>query len=695
MFSFSYAGSVRVVLALALGLMATAPARAQSVDDKFKGGADLYFRGRLDEALKTFQEILAENPSHEDALRLYGQAGRELFSLMLTKGGEFESTAKRFLELATVARTEKSDDAEAIAKLVDAALNGTFLDARDALYALSANHGEYGAAPFVAVLGDEDDQERRVKAITCLNHMAGDSVLPLIAALDAENERVVRNATACLGVIGDQRAVPALKRVAETTKNSVNRGAAEEALMKITGKSAASLPASTALYLEAATRYLQNDRSVVAPFDTKDAVWNWSGDAVVATKVPAVLRHIRLAQQSCLAAVGADQAQAALLAAYASEKASLAATKEMGAEGEAPEANVDLDVMIASGGPKGCSEGLTFALANDLSMASVELLKALESMGATTDAVRAALASNYKSVRYAAAFALASAGDQSADVVTALGQALGEDALRTVLVIDDRSESRNATAAALRAAGYSVVTADNGGLGFARSRTVPPKDAVIVRASLADVTLDQFVYDSDFRANAAALIVVSDAASAETVKSQYEGKGKVKGFVTDPIAATALVETVKAALPDLNHERAAALAASERAAGMLGHLPAAAIGGVATNLNAALARSEDSVLGGVLMAVGHLGLTDSAPAVSAIFADSARSEAIRVAAAGALGGIFAKMPAAPSEDVLKPVMDAAAGDSNAAVRLAAGRALGCAAFLGSAERANLLRGATK
>ncbi len=697
MFSFSYAGSVRVVLAFALGVMAASPAKAQSgdVDAKFKAGADLYFRGKVEEALKAFQEILAENPSNEDALRLYGAAGKEVFALMLIKGGEFESTAKRFLELATTARSEKSDDADAINALVETALTGDFLAARDALYALSANHGEYGAAPFVAVLGDEDNQEKRVKAITCLNRMAGDAVLPLIAALGSDNERVVRNAVACLGVIGDARAVPALKGVSESTKNEVNRAAADESLMKITGKAASSLKSSTELFLEQATAYLQNSRTVVAPFDTKDAVWNWSGDGVAATKVPAVLRHIKLAQQCCLAAVGAESAQAALLAAYAAEKASLAATKEMGAEGEAPEANAELDVMIASGGPKGCSDALTYAIANDASMAAVELLKALESMGAATDAMRAALQCNYKSVRYAAAFALSMAGDQSADVVTALGQALGEDALRTVLVIDDRSESRNATAAALRGAGYTVITADSGGLGFARSRTVPPKDAVIVRASLADVTLDQFVYDSDFRTNASALIVVSDAASAETVKAQYDGKGKVKGFVTDPIAADALVETVQSVLPDLNQERAAALAASERASMILGHMPAAALGGVTGDLTAALARSEESVVGGVLKAVGRLGHVDAAPAVAAIFADSARSEAIRVAAADALGGIFAKMSAKPSEDVLKPVMDAAAGESNAAVRLAAGRALGCAAFLGAADRANLLRGATK
>lgn len=695
MFSFSCSGSVHFASALLLGLVTAAPASGQSNDEKFRTGADLYFRGKVDEALAVFQEILAENPSNEDALGYYAAAGKEVFSLMLVKGGEFEATAKRFLQLATIARTEKTADPEAIAALVEQALGGNFIEARDAVYALSANHGEYGAAPFVALLGDEDNQERRVKAITCLNQMAGDSVLPLIAALDADDERVVRNASACLGVIRDARAVPALKRVVEQTGNATNRMAAEEALQKITGKAASSLPASTDLYLDAATRYFRNDATVVAPFDTKDAVWHWADGKVEATQVPAVLRHLRLAQQNCLAAAGNEAAQAALLAAYAAEKASVAATVAMGADGEAPEADPALDVKLATGGPDRCSAALTYALAHDAPMAAVELLKTLESMGAASPAMRQALGAGYKSVRYQAAFALASTGDTSGEVVAALGAALGEDALRTVLVVDDRSESRNAMAAALRAAGLSVVTADSGALGFGRARTVPPKDVVVVRAGLSDVTLDQFVHDADFRSSSAAIVVVCDASAEETVKALYEGKGNVKGFATDPIAVDAFVETVRAALPDLNHERAAALAASERAAGMLGHLPASALGGVQADLMAALGRTEDTVLGGVLKAVGHLGLADAADEVAAIFADGARAEEIRVAAADCLGGIFARMSARPAEDVLKPVQDAMAGESSAAVRLAAGRALGAARFLAADERAALLRGETR
>jgi len=692
MCSFPFAGAGRVALALALGSLAAAPLRAQSVDEKFRTGADLYFRGKVDEALKVFQEVLAENPSNEQALQLYGQAGKEVFSLMLVQGGEFETTARRFLELATIARKEKTDDAAAIAGLVEKAMSGNYLDRRDALYALSANHGEYGAAPFVFFLGDEDDQEKRANAIYCLTHLSGDAVLPLLAALGSGNDLIVRNACACLDLIGDARAVPGLKAVASGGGNETSRAAAATALQKITGKDAGALPPAAQLHIEAASRFFRNEQTVRSPFETVDAVWSWGDGGAVATKVPAVLRHLRLAQQHAIAALETPLAQAILLAAYAGEKAALAATKEMGAEGEAPESDASLDVKLATGGAAGLSAALDFALRNDAAAASVELLKSLESMCASTDAMRAALASNYKSVRYQAAFALACAGDSSEAVVRALGGALGEDALRTVLVVDDRSESRNAMAAALRAAGYSVITADSGGLGFARARTVPPKDVVIVRAGMERVGIDEFVYDADFRASSSAIIILSDAASAEGLKGHYEGKGNVKAFLTDPIAVDALLDAVKAAMPDLNHERAAALAAAERAASILAHAPAASLAPIGAELANALGRSEDTVLGGTLRAVGHLGPASAAPAVAAILADGGRPEAIRVAAADALGGIFSKLSASPGEDVMKPVLDAAADESSAAIRLAAGRALGAATFLGAGERAALLRG---
>src|SRR5262245_51103321 len=198
MFSFSYSGSVRVVLALALSGFLGSSLRAQDMSAKFKEATDLYFRNKPEEALKAFQEVLNANPSNQQAFDMYRETGRQVMALMLVKGGEFETTAKRFLELATLGRKEKTDDQAVIDPLVEKVMSGNYLDQRDALYALSANHGEYGAGPFVKYLADDD---KRVVAMDALQHMGTDAVLPLCAALGSENEAVVRYAAACLGGI--------------------------------------------------------------------------------------------------------------------------------------------------------------------------------------------------------------------------------------------------------------------------------------------------------------------------------------------------------------------------------------------------------------------------------------------------------------------------------------------------------------
>jgi HEAT repeat protein len=693
MFSFSHAGSARFIVALALAGFCGAASHAQDASQKFKEATDLYFRGKVDEALKAFQEILATNPSNEEAFKLYRECGREVMALMLVKGGEFETTAKRFLELSTLGRKEKSDDKAAIAALVEKVMSGNYLDQRDAVYKLSSDHGEYGAAPLVKFLAQEDG-DKRVVAMDALQHMSGDAVLPLIAALGSGDAGVTRNACACLGAIKDVRALPWLKKVFESTNDTVVKSAADDAVRKIIGHGAADIAPSNELHVNAATSYFTNNERVVKPFDTPDAVWSWSNGEVVETKVPAILRSLKLAEQECRAAPESPVAESILLASLAGEKAACLYAKESGVEG-APEPDAAIDVMLAAGGIEGLSAALDFAVKNDRPLAAVEVIKTLDSMGAGAPALQAQLGSGYKSVRYQAAFALAGHGDSSAPVVNVLGEAIGEAALRTVLVVDDRSESRNAIAAALRGAGYTVITAENGGVGFARARTLPPKDVVLVRAGMADITVDQFVYDSDFRNSSSGIVLLSDAQAADALKSQYEGKGKVKALLTDPVTAQAVVDAVKAAMPEANTERTAALAAAEKAAALLGQMNAAALAPAKDALVKSLARTEEPVVVGALKAVGRLGAADAAPAVSALFADSSKSEAIRVAAADALGGIFANMKAAPGEDVLKPVLDAAASDAAAPVRLAAGRALGSAAFLNAAQRAELLKGAAK
>jgi HEAT repeat protein len=684
----------RLVAAFAVGVLVSGTVRARqddTEDSTFVEGVKLYLANHPEEALEKFQEVLAENPGNEEALRFLEQGGREVFFLMLLREGEYEATAKRFLELARVARKEKVNDPAAIDALVAQAMGGDYLERRDALQELSADHGEYGAAPFIAFLGNEDDSEARVAAIFCLTSLSGDSVLPLIAALQSDNERLVWNAAAALGAIGDSRAVPALKRVYEVTGSETVRAAASDALEKITGEPAAALPTSTELHVAMARDYFRNSPDVVSPFDTQEAVWHFSDGEVALEEVPALLRHLKLAEQNCFAALESDQAKAILYASYAGEIASLREGLAMGLDVDS--ATVDetaarLGVALAAGGPNGLSKALSFALEQDAPLTAVELIDALRDVGYATPALNDALASPYASVRYAAAFALAENGAMNDQVVRVLVEALGEDPVPTVLIVDDQDEARNRLAAVLEAGGMNVITADRGGIGFARARTLPAKDVLIVRAGLADVTLDQFVYDNDFRIADTPLLVLTDDASRESIESLYGGQ--VAGVLLDTATETA-VEEVRAVLGEMNREREEALAAASRAAAILAHTSAEQLRPAEAGLVAALDRSDEGVLVSVLRAVGRLGPASAAPAVGAIFAETSNPAAVRVAAADALCGIFANMTASPGADVVDPVVAAALADEDVEVRLAAGRALGCAAFLDGEQRAQFLR----
>lgn len=677
----------RLCIAAALGLTLTATASAQ--DSTFQDAVNEYLRGNYEIALDKFKEVLADNPSHEDAYRYLEKAGQEVLLLMLVKDGEYETVAQRFLEIAREARADKQNDEGAISALFDEAMNGNYMQRRDALLKLSADHGEFGAAPFVAELGNEEN-ETRVNAIFCLTRLSGDAVLPLIAALRSEDPRTQQNAAACLGVIKDVRASAYLKQLFDTTGNETVRMAAGEAFENLTGKNPASPPSSTDLHIQAAEQYFRSDDRIVRPFDTNSAVWSWDGSGVVATEVPTYLRHLKLAEQHCRAALHDAAARERLLAVQAAE---LAAMQQAAAsEGEEMDsaASGGLRVALAAGGPDAMAGALRFALDEDAQATAITLIDTLARLGSGNDSVRgalsAALQSSYKSVRYHAAMALAD-GQAGADVVSTLASALNEDAIRTVLVVDNNDGTRNAMQARLKTAGYSVVTASNGAEGFMRSRSTPPKDLVVLRAGLTDVTTDAFVYDSDFRAAASPILLVAD--DTDSVESMYGGKGKVAGVVA---AGTdeAFLASVSDAMGDLNEEREMALEAARAAAASLAHLSSAALKPASADLVQALARDDDPVVGPVLAALGRVGGKDAVTAVAAIFGDDSRSEDIRVAAANALGGIFSRLSANPGDDILAPLKEAAASADSEALRVAAGRALGWAAFLTDDERAAIL-----
>ena len=91
---------------LALSLLSLAS--TAQVQDTFNEGVTQLAQGNNEAALELFQEVLAKDPSHEDAYELWQSTSHDIWMKMLVLEGEYEIVAKRFMNLASMGRKERA-----------------------------------------------------------------------------------------------------------------------------------------------------------------------------------------------------------------------------------------------------------------------------------------------------------------------------------------------------------------------------------------------------------------------------------------------------------------------------------------------------------------------------------------------------------------------------------------------------------
>ncbi len=680
------------VLSAMMVVSSAAGASSMSTEDDFAEAVRLTKAGKPGRALPLFQAVLAQNPGNEKALEYLEIGGRQVFLQMLMEQGQSATIARRFLELARVPRRPKVNDRAAIRKRYEQAMKGDDLSRRQALRELRAHHGEYGAAPFLRDLGSEESTVR-VNALYCLTRMGRDAVNPLLAAIHSDDERTAWNAVAALGNIGDSRAVPFLKSEWERTESETVRDAAAQALVKIAGKAPNELPDQETLHGEAAAGLFRGDQRVFPTFLDTAPVWRWQGERVVLEEVPASLHRFALAESHCMSIWTASLARSVFLACCAAQRAELQAAAEMGQRVDGADERIrELALVLSVGTPDDLSAALEFARENEQPAAVVELIEALASTGASLEVLERTLESPSKEVRDAAAFALAQHGEGSAPAVSRLVEALHAGSVRTVLIVDPREQSRHLLTKTLENAGFAVISESQGASGFARMNALPPKDVVLVRSDVEDVSLDRFVFEEDYRSTNTSLVILTEAAIAAEIRELYQGKGRVAGFLHTPLGQQSIVEVVRAALPALEGPRAKAEASAVRAAQLLAELDSELLAPMEEELVDALDHEDEQVLGSILRVIQTLGAASASSEVGAVFTDQSRSRALRMTAAGALREIFARMSASPDEELVERIQQIALDqESPTELRMAASRALAGAAFLDADQKAELLR----
>lgn len=692
----------------AAALFGVSSVHAQDAQDTFKEGVRLLRLGKEDAALKKFQAALSADPSNEDAYNLWKDLDYSVWAQMMAKKGEFAKIARHFLSLATVERKARSADPERIKPLVEKALSNDYEVRRDALVKLATEHGEFAVPYFVDALANADNESQQVFAVSALEQIGRPATLPTLALLKSDNRTLRLNATAALLYIKDQRALPALKLLSERDKDAGVREVATKAVAKIGGNR---VPSSLALFLDHSHRYLNGDPLLIQDGDVSPVLWTWTGGALKSRPVPHQLFGLELAKGAAYGALDVDPANfegmVALSRAYIAEKTVTENTLARNPEDEglkAAKAAIDeMGINVLASGTRvmrkaaqqNIEEGMIPAAVVALrSLATLEDPKHLEG-----SPLLSALKSPDKRLRYAAALTLSGMKDATMaaplkDLVVAnLSQAVLEQAVRVVKVIDPSADNRKIAMEASSKSGGVIVDASAKSTSGALADLVnyPNVDVIVINEDLDDLTplsVIKYVQSNNALSGAKIILVSKDVAKARETYGD-----KVHAYIKGPLTGEALknrVDEVLKGMPlDENRARASEYAIS--AAKALAELDTDNYSlSAATKQLLAAARRDAKVAVPALEALGRAAGGEALSELTRILVSRKAQASVCRAAARALGQVMERAKAAPKEAVEALISIATDRSLDVKVRGAAVAALGRAPLV-PGERTKLLR----
>ena len=664
------------LLAAAVAVVVGGSALAQDL----KEAVTLIRLGKSDEAKVMLRSILTADPSNADALKMYQSVTQDEYFMMLAgTDQEIRQIAQSILERAKSERKERSRDEATIKELVAAATGtGDHGVRQAAINKLIGMHGEFAVPALVEKLADSDDAEGQIQAIYTLSQLHSVAVLPLIEALKSDKELTVQNAAAALHHIGDDRAIPAMANLANDPRVGVST-IAKTFLAKKGAKGSA-----VDLMLGQAKSYLKGDVPVGG---FSDVVWRLVEGKLQATDVNPLVYAAELAK-SCAAdavAIAPQSAEAITMLAQANlaEANLIQSSLAQGDEKlKALEPMVaELKIAALATGLKSLRTALDAGLSQGnapVALGSIDALGTAESADSigSSSLVRA-LESTDKRVSYAAAQALVRATGgvnmPSPDrVVAVLADAVAEESIRTIQIIDP---SQDGKAAARAASGWRGTIADASVSGVGGYKVIlnnPNIDVVVINEILPDAMPEDLIGNIHKDSRMANTKVVIIAKDVEAAKARFGDT--VQGVVQAPLTGEALVAEVGRVLDGSSNPLGARAEAYAKGASEALRTVAAKgkIDGALNNLALQLNRGDD-----VAVPAAHaIGLGGSAAQFDALVAALASpSAAVKVAAAEAIGLVLSRTDGCPA-NVSEALIGVLKGDGEVALRTAAAVALG-------------------
>jgi hypothetical protein len=576
-----------------------------------------------------------------------------------------QKIARSILERAKTERAERSRDEAQIGALVDAATDGSndYTARQAAINKLIADHGEFAVPALLVKLGDADAPGSQVHAISVCSQLHAAAVLPLIVALHSSNDVAVQNAAAALDQIGDARALPMMRHLAEDPRTNVATIAQKFVRRMNAGGGA------LAMLLAQSQDYLKGN---VPAGGFSEVVWTLEDDKLVATDVPAVLYATELAK-----AVAADavriapqsvEARGALAAANLAQANKIQSSIEAGDESTADMGPVadELQVAAVATGEDAMRVALATGVAEGLTPVAVAAIDAMvESDELTEEQQRGmveALASTDKRVRFAAADGLVrgtrgAAVPSARAVVAALAEAVTEEKVNTIHVI--APESLKGEVAVANATRGGVFLWDSSAIGAINALlSNPSTDVVVINEILPDRMPEDVmgILAKDGRFGHTKFVILTkdeDAAS--------ERFGDEVGYLSAPASAESLQAAVAEALDGVEDADGAQREeyASKASKALLSLATREAdIGAAVANLALQLNRG-DEVAVPAAQAIGIAGGEGQLAGLLSALASG--SDELKKASATAIGHILGRMSSCPDSAAmgLMAAMDAA------------------------------------
>jgi tetratricopeptide (TPR) repeat protein len=688
----------RRTLAFALAALAAPSlsfaAPVQDATSLFNEAKTLLAQGDNDAALAKLKQVLAADPSQEEAYQLWVDTDTQVWLDLMVQGGEYQAIAKRLQQRATFARQARRNDQDAVNALCDTIKNsGNAVERRQAIDTLAGNHGPFAVSRLARALrGDQANDDWRIRAMHTLQEMEVDVVPPLLEALSTDDAVQRRYLCMTLMNIGDSRAAATLEALAATDSDGSVVQAAKRAAAACGSEGDA-----VARFLKDGDDYHFRRISVLRAFDYSSVIWTWEGGDLQFHNVPRAIYNNEMAKKSYYSAMSLSPASLDAAAGIAREstdiQAKLALLAGTGVDvGDLADKAAIGELAVAAAGVAALDHALIWSVRQDDNATGARLCAALARQAhAPTPGLEAALDASDPSMRGEAALALAHIAHHSGvaaapNVVAALTEAAGREVVRIAAVIDGDADRSSTLMGSLDAKGVLANHRGSGAQGLAMLMRIPGVDVILV----GDRTGGNTTTD-------AVLTTLAETAGLNTIPVYLvTSDGELGEAYSDRVAGIVSnagdVSTLDAVFSEsLTGDRAIADALASRCADALATLGAAGhtdVTSAASALASTLAFRNDGVTIPAMSALEIIGSTDQVGSLMTVLVNGERSDEARMGAADAIGAIASRSGAIAGLGAdLATVVES---DSALGVRVAAARALG-RTTMDAAERAALLQ----